>query len=309
MERGLGFAGPPLSARQRSVRVAFLGIGIMGRPMAANLARAGHELTVWNRTGEKAEAFASEHGAAAAGTPAEAAHGAEAVITMVVDVPDVEAVLFGEDGAAEGIESGTLAIDMSTIAPSASRAIGKRLGEQGVDFLDAPVTGSRPRAEDGTLTIMVGGSEEALERARPLLEAMGERVVHIGESGHGTMAKVIANTVSAINSVALAEALTMARTAGLDLDAWLQIARAGSSGSTMLELKAAPMIDHDFEPLFKLEQMLKDVRHCLAEARALGVELRMAEIAERLYAEADEEGHGGEDFAAVVTVAEAAARR
>jgi 3-hydroxyisobutyrate dehydrogenase len=290
------------------VRVAFLGLGIMGRPMAANLARAGHELTVWNRTAEKAEAFASEHGAAAAGSPAEAARGAEAVITMVVDVPDVEAVLFGEDGAADGMERGALAIDMSTIAPSASRAIGERLAAKGIEFLDAPVTGSRPRAEEGTLTIMVGGSEEAAERASPLFESMGERVVRMGESGHGTMAKVIANTVSAINAAALAEALTMARAAGLDLDAWLEIARAGSSGSTMLELKAGPMVDHDFEPLFKLEQMLKDVRHCMAEARALGVELRLAEIAERLYAEAEDGGRGGEDFAAVVTVAEAAVR-
>jgi 3-hydroxyisobutyrate dehydrogenase-like beta-hydroxyacid dehydrogenase len=280
----------------------------MGRPMAANLARAGHELTVWNRTAEKAEAFASEHGAAAAGSPAEAARGAEAVITMVVDVPDVEAVLFGEGGAAEAMEQGALAIDMSTIAPSASRAIGERLAVKGIEFLDAPVTGSRPRAEDGTLTIMVGGSEEGVERAFPLFEAMGERVVRMGESGHGTMAKVIANTVSAINAAALAEALTMARAAGLDLDAWLEIARAGSSGSTMLELKAGPMVDHDFEPLFKLEQMLKDVRHCMAEARVLGVQLRLAEIAERLYAQADDEGRGGEDFAAVVTVAEAAAR-
>jgi 3-hydroxyisobutyrate dehydrogenase-like beta-hydroxyacid dehydrogenase len=280
----------------------------MGRPMAANLARAGHELTVWNRTAEKAEAFASEHGAAAAGSPAEAARGAEAVITMVVDVPDVEAVLFGEGGAAEAMEQGALAIDMSTIAPSASRAIGERLAVKGIEFLDAPVTGSRPRAEAGTLTIMVGGSEEGVERAFPLFEAMGERVVRMGESGHGTMAKVIANTVSAINAAALAEALTMARAAGLDLDAWLEIARAGSSGSTMLELKAGPMVDHDFEPLFKLEQMLKDVRHCMAEARALGVQLRLAEIAERLYAQADDEGRGGEDFAAVVTVAEAAAR-
>jgi 3-hydroxyisobutyrate dehydrogenase len=290
------------------VRVAFLGLGIMGRPMAANLARAGHELTVWNRTAKKAESFAREHGAAAAPTPAEAARGTQALITMIVDVPEVEAVLFGERGAASALDRGTLAIDMSTIAPSASRAIGKRLAGRGVDFLDAPVTGSRPRAEDGTLTIMVGGPEQAFARARPLFEAMGERIVHIGESGHGTMAKVVANTVTAINAAALAEALTMARAAGLDLDAWLEVARAGSSGSTMMELKARPMLDGDFEPLFKLEQMLKDVRHCLAEARALGVELRLAEVAERLYAEAAGAGRGAEDFAAVVTVAQAAAR-
>jgi 3-hydroxyisobutyrate dehydrogenase len=290
------------------VRVAFLGLGIMGRPMAANLARAGHELTVWNRTAAKAESFAEEHGAAAAPTPADAARGAEALVTMVVDVPEVESVLFGERGAAEALDRGALAIDMSTIAPRASRAIGERLAQQGVEFLDAPVTGSRPRAEDGTLTIMIGGTEQTFERGRPLFEAMGERVVRIGESGHGSMAKVVANTVTAINAAALAEALTMARAAELDLDAWLEVARPGSSGSTMMELKARPMIEGDFEPLFKLEQMLKDVRHCLDEARSLGIELRLAEIAEKLYAEAADAGHGGEDFAAVVTVAEAAAR-
>ncbi len=290
------------------MRVAFLGLGIMGRPMAANLARAGHELTVWNRTAAKAESFAEEHGAAAAPTPADAARGAEALVTMVVDVPEVESVLFGERGAAEALERGALAIDMSTIAPRASRAIGERLAQQGVEFLDAPVTGSRPRAEDGTLTIMIGGTEQTFERGRPLFEAMGERVVRIGESGHGSMAKVVANTVTAINAAALAEALTMARAAELDLDAWLEVARPGSSGSTMMELKARPMIEGDFEPLFKLEQMLKDVRHCLDEARSLGIELRLAEIAEKLYAEAADAGHGGEDFAAVVTVAEAAAR-
>jgi 3-hydroxyisobutyrate dehydrogenase-like beta-hydroxyacid dehydrogenase len=262
---------------------------------------------VWNRTAEKAATFVAEHGGTAAASPADAARGADALISMVVDVAEVEAVLFGERGAASGLRDGALAIDMSTIAPSASRSIADRLARQEVDFLDAPVTGSRPKAEDGTLTIMVGGSEEALERARPLFEAMGELVVRIGDSGHGSMAKVVANTVAAVNAAALAEALTMARAAGLDLDAWLQVARAGSSGSRMMELKAEPMLRHDFEPLFKLEQMLKDVRHCLAEARALGVELRLAEIAERLYAEAAEAGRGGDDFAAVVTVAEAAA--
>jgi 3-hydroxyisobutyrate dehydrogenase-like beta-hydroxyacid dehydrogenase len=290
----------------RRERVAFLGLGIMGAPMAASLVRAGFEVTAWNRTRERAETFAAEHGAAVAATPAEAARGADVAITMVVDGPQVEEVLFGPEGAAQSLAEGSLAIDMSTIAPSTSRAIAERLAERGVAFLDAPVTGSRPKAEAGTLTIMVGGPDDAFERARPILEAMGERIVHVGPQGHGAMAKVIANTVTAINAAALAEALTMARAAGIDLDAFVEVARAGSSGSTMLELKARPMIDHDFEPLFKLEQMLKDVRHCLEEARALGVELRLARIAEGLYAAAAEEGLGGEDFAAVIRVPERA---
>ena len=296
-----------MESSERTVRrVAFLGLGIMGRPMAANLARAGFELSVWNRTAERAESFAAEHGARATATPAEAARGAEVVVTMVVDGPQVEAVLLGDDGAASGLRPGAVCLDMSTIAPSASRAIAERLAERGLALVDAPVTGSRPKAEDGTLTIMVGGDPEPVARVRPLLDAMGELVVHVGPSGHGQLSKVIANTVTAINAAAISEALSMARTAGLDLEAWLRVARAGSSGSTMLELKAGPMIDHDFEPLFRLGHMLKDVRHCLEEARALGIDLRLAGVAEQMYSEAAADGHADEDFAAVVTVAEAA---
>src|SRR5687768_5086296 len=149
-------------------KVAFCGLGIMGGPMAANLARAGYELSVYTRTREKAEAFAAEHGARAAATPREAAEGASVVITMVPDAPEVEAVLLGEQGAVHGLGDGGLAIDMSTIAPTAAREIGERLGDDGAAFLEAPVSGSRPKAEDGTLTIMVGGEGSDFERARPL---------------------------------------------------------------------------------------------------------------------------------------------
>jgi 3-hydroxyisobutyrate dehydrogenase-like beta-hydroxyacid dehydrogenase len=289
-------------------KVAFLGLGIMGRPMAGHLASAGFDLTVWNRTASRAEEFAAEHGVRAAATPAEAAAGADAAITMVPDTPEVEAVLLGEDGVVEGLGAGALGIDMSTIAPSASRSIAERLAEREVAFIDAPVTGSRPKAEDGTLTIMVGGPEEDFARARPLFEAMGEKIVHVGPHGHGELAKVINNTLAAINAAALGEALTMARAAGLDTGALLEVVKAGSGASAMVELKAEPMLEHDFEPLFKLEHMLKDVRHCIAEARALGVELRLAEVAEKLYSEAGEQGLGAQDFAAVISVSEGAAR-
>ncbi len=253
-------------------------------------------MTVWNRTRERAD----EHPAKAAGTPADAARGAEAVITIVVDAPQVEAVLFGPDGAAEGMDPGTLAIDMSTIAPTASRRIAERLAERGVRFLDAPVTGSSPKAEDGTLTIMVGGAAEDHERALPLFEAMGELVVHVGPHGHGSMAKLINNTAAATNAAAVAEALALARRTGLDTDALRRVMSAGSGASAMLELKAGPMLEGDFEPLFKLSHMLKDVRHCLAEAEAAGAPLRLAAEVERLYAEAEALGHGEDDFAAVI---------
>jgi 3-hydroxyisobutyrate dehydrogenase-like beta-hydroxyacid dehydrogenase len=279
----------------------------MGRPMAANLARAGFDLTVWNRTGERAAEFAREFGASAAATPREATAGTDVAITMLPDSPQVESVLFDDDGAAGGLGEGKLAIDMSTIAPTASRVIGERLREEGVGFLDAPVTGSRPKAEDGTLTIMVGGEEGDFDRARPVLDAMGELVLRVGPQGHGSMVKLINNTVAAVNAAALAEALTLARKAGVDTGGLRRVMGAGSGNSAMLELKAGPMLEHDLDPLFKLEHMLKDLRHCLREAEALGVRLPQAEEAERLYAEADEEGFGERDFAAIVLISEALA--
>jgi 3-hydroxyisobutyrate dehydrogenase len=287
-------------------RIAFLGLGIMGRPMAANLRRAGFEVIVWNRTRERAEQFAAEHSAAVADTPAQAATEADLTVTMLPDSPEVEAVLFGEDGVMEGVGKGGLVVDMSTVAPTASRATGNRVREDGGDFLDAPVTGSRPKAEDGTLTIMVGGDEAAFERARPAFEAMGGLVLHVGPQGHGSMIKLINNTLSAINAAALAEGLELADRADLDAEALLTVLRAGSGNSAMVELKAGPMLERDFEPLFKLEHMLKDIRHCLAEAEALGLDLELARTAEGYYAEADARGRGEHDFAAVIEALEKA---
>jgi 3-hydroxyisobutyrate dehydrogenase len=281
-------------------KVAFLGLGIMGRPQAANVCRAGFHLTVWNRTTERAESFAEEHrGVEVAGSAAEAARGADAVITMLPDGAEVEQVLFE---AAEGMDEGSLAIDMSTIAPTASRSIAERLRERGIGFLDAPVTGSRPKAEDATLTIMVGGEADDFERARPLLESMGQLVLHVGPSGHGEMVKLVNNTLAAVNAAALAEQLVLAQAANLDTDKLRQVIGAGSGASTMLDIKAGPMIDGDFDPLFKLEHMLKDVRHCIREAEALGVDLPIAKLVESLYSRAAENGLGERDFAAVFEV-------
>jgi 3-hydroxyisobutyrate dehydrogenase-like beta-hydroxyacid dehydrogenase len=285
-------------------RVAFLGLGIMGEPMAANLAKAGFEVTVWNRTATKARDFAGAYGAHPAPSPAAAAEAADVTITMVPDGPQVEEVLFGDNGAAEGMRRGSLAIDMSTIAPTASVSIGERLAAEGIGFLDAPVTGSRPKAEDGTLTIMVGGSEADFERGKPVLDAMGQLVVHVGPQGHGSIVKLLNNTTAAVNALQVAETLVAAQAAGVDTDKLRQVMAAGSGGSTMLDLKAGPMVEHDFTPLFKLEHMLKDVRHCLAEAERLGAGMELGELAERAYSRADRKGLGEQDFAAVVEVVE-----
>jgi len=282
-------------------KAAFLGLGIMGTPMAANLARAGIEVVAWNRTAEKAERLAAEFdNVTVAGSPAEAAAATGTVITMVPDAPQVEEVLLGADGAADGLHDGGLAIDMSTVSPSASRDIGARLGERGIAFLDAPVTGSRPKAEDGTLTIMVGGPEEAFDRARPLVEAMGQLVLHMGPQVHGSTVKLINNTLAAVNAAALAEGISVGRRAGLDLEKAMQVVASGSGNSTMREIKSGPMIDSDYAPLFKLEHMLKDVRYFLAESREMGVPTGVAQTASGLYEEADSEGYGESDFAAVI---------
>jgi 3-hydroxyisobutyrate dehydrogenase-like beta-hydroxyacid dehydrogenase len=279
-------------------RIAFIGLGIMGAPMARNLREAGFELSVYNRTREKAETFAAEHGAEVAATPAEAAEGADALITMVTDSPQVEEVLFGGDGAAAALADDALVIDMSTTSPTASRAIAERLAPH--DYVEAPVSGSKPGAESGKLTIFAGGERAAFERALPLFKAMGERIVLVGPLGHGQMAKLLTNTMGAVNAAVLAEAVRTAKVAGLDPDAFLEVAAGSAGASAMLNLKGRPMFEERYEPvLFKLEHMLKDLRHTLEEARALGIELRLPTLAEGFYASAADAGLGEEDFAAV----------
>jgi 3-hydroxyisobutyrate dehydrogenase-like beta-hydroxyacid dehydrogenase len=290
-----GSGSKPQAAADTAERVAFLGMGIMGSRMARNLRAAGFDVVVWNRTRAKAE----ELGEPIADTPKAAADGAGVVITMVVDAPQVEEVLFGENGAAEGLSDGGLVVDMSTIPPSAVTDIAAKLAERGIGFVDAPVTGSKPRAEDGTLTIMAGGSAGDFARAKPLFEAMGQLIVHCGPSGHGAMVKLLNNALAAINAAALAEAIDLAERYGLDTGRLVQVMSAGSAKSMMLDLKAQPMIERDYDPLFRLAHMLKDVRHCLTEAQALGEDFDLAADAEALYAAADQAGYGEQDFAAV----------
>jgi 3-hydroxyisobutyrate dehydrogenase-like beta-hydroxyacid dehydrogenase len=290
------------------MRVAFLGLGIMGSRMAANLTAAGFDLIVWNRTAATAERFCAEHeGVERAPTPAVAAATAEIVITMVVDGPQVEQVLLGADGAATAAREGTLCVDCSTIGPAATRVIAQALAERKLELVDAPVTGSAPRAEDGTLTIMAGGSENAFARARPVLEAMGKLIVHAGPLGHGQIVKLINNAVAATNAAVMAEALLVASRSGVDLDALTSVMAAGSGSSAMLELKAGPMREHDYTPLFKLEHMLKDVRLCLEQGQAAGAPFQFAALTREILTAAMGRGLGDADFAALIEVLEASA--
>jgi 3-hydroxyisobutyrate dehydrogenase-like beta-hydroxyacid dehydrogenase len=265
------------------MKVAFLGLGIMGSRMAVHLVDAGHELRAWTRTADKAEQWAAEHGALAAGTPAEAATGADAVISIV---------------------PGTLFVDMSTIAPAAAVEIADALSARGHRFLDAPVTGSSPAAESGTLTIMVGGAEPDLDEARPLFEAMGRKIVHVGPSGHGQLVKLLNNSFAAANALTAAQALVAGRALGVDLDRLIEVLGAGSGASAMLALKAGPFLQHDYSTLFKTEHMLKDVRHCLDALAHSETPFPAAEHAADALAAAVAEGHGDEDFASLLAVVE-----
>jgi 3-hydroxyisobutyrate dehydrogenase-like beta-hydroxyacid dehydrogenase len=287
-----------------SESVGFVGLGIMGSRQAANLAKAGYELTVFNRTRERAEAWAAEHGGTVAGSPREVAEASDIVITMVVDGDQVKQMILGEDGALAGARERTLFVDMSTIAPATARELAETLSAEGHAFVDAPVTGSSPKAEAGTLTIMVGGAEADVERARPLFEVMGERIVHAGEAGQGQAVKVLSQGVTAVNCATLAQAITVGRRIGVDLEALLQVMTGGSSDSTMRELKGQAMVDHDIPVLFKLEHMLKDVVLCLEESRGAGASFPVAGLAQELYSAGVGRGLGQEDFASVLDVIE-----
>ena len=284
--------------------IGFAGLGIMGSRMAANLRRAGFDLAVYNRTTETARTWADEHGAEVVTSPKELAERCDVVISMVVDETHVDEVMLGPEGVVHGAHESLLVIDCSTISPTDTRRIGGALAEHGVRMIDAPVTGSAPKAQDGTLTIMVGGEAGDLERARPLLEAMGKLIVHVGPLGQGEMLKLINNSVAAANCSTVAQALLVAKKTGVDLDALQTVMAAGSGGSAMLELKAPAMRDHDYTTLFKLEHMLKDVRLCLEEGQAAGIGFPSAAEVREVLSAAMGRGHADDDFAALIEVLE-----
>jgi 3-hydroxyisobutyrate dehydrogenase-like beta-hydroxyacid dehydrogenase len=284
--------------------IGFIGLGIMGSRMAAVLRRAGHEVLVWNRTRSRAEAWAAEHGGTVVAQPSHLGERCDVIVSIVVDGAQVEQVLLGEGGVVEDARAGLTCIDMSTIAPAQARSIGARLREHGVAFLDAPVTGSAPKAADGTLTIMVGAEQEDLARVRPVLDALGESVVHVGPVGHGQTVKVLTNALAAANVTALAQALLIAKRAGVAVERMVEVLPRSAGGSRQVDLKAVPMLTHDFTPLFKLEHLLKDVDLALDAGHELGLPFPAAAAAGELLTAGVGRGLGEQDFAAVVRVLE-----
>ena len=237
----------------------------MGAPMAHNLLRAGFDVTVHNRTRSKEEALAAE-GASRAATPAEAATDADVVVTIVSDTPDVEQVLFGPDGISQTARPGSVVVDMSTISPKATRAFGERLASSSVGFVDAPVSGGSEGAEKGALTIMAGGEASDVEKARPVLEAVGSKVTHIGPSGSGQLTKAVNQIIIGGYFLALAEGLVFGVKAGLDMDKVIEAISQGMCRSAVLEMRSGNMLKDDYPLGFKLELHLKDLEIANATA-------------------------------------------
>ena len=285
--------------------VGFIGLGIMGRPMALNLLRAGYSLVVHNRTRAKEQELVSE-GARAAGSPREVAAASEIVITMLPDSPDVEQVYLGEDGVIAGAQAGQLLIDMSSIAPAVAVAVASAASERGADALDAPVSGGDVGAREGTLSIMVGGSDEAFKRAKPLFDVLGKTVVHMGGAGTGQTAKACNQILVAVTIEAVSEALVLASKAGVDPDRLIEVLSGGLAGNKVMEVRRRNFLEHDFTPGFKLELHHKDLGIALRTARELGVYVPTTAIVDQMLAALKAAGDGGLDHSALLKVIEEA---
>jgi 3-hydroxyisobutyrate dehydrogenase-like beta-hydroxyacid dehydrogenase len=281
------------------MRVAFLGLGIMGRSMAANMAKAGHEVTVWNRSAGK-----EVEGARSAASPAEAARGAEVVWMCVSDTKAVESVLFGAQGVNESLAEGMIIVDSSTISPSATRQFAERVRARGVQYVDAPMTGSKAGAASGTLTFMIGGEEAVIAKLQPLFAAMGKKFFRMGETGKGQAAKLVMNLQIALIYEGFAEALTLATKLGVDVNALVPLIQASMVNSGVVEYKAPFVLKRDFSPNFPLRLMHKDLKLALEAAKELRVRLPGLETVEEIYDVADEDGHGDLDYSATLTLLE-----
>jgi len=285
--------------------IGFIGLGIMGAPMAANLARAGYPLVVHNRSRSKVERFVAEHERAeAAATPNEVAERTDVVITMLPDSPDVEQVYLGDDGVIVGARARQLLIDMSSIAPAVARAVFKAASEVGAAALDAPVSGGDVGAREGTLSIMVGGPSDAFDRARPLLEVMGKTIVRLGEAGAGQTAKACNQILVAVTIEAVSEALVLASKAGVDPDRLIEVLSGGLAGNRVMAVRRRNFLEHDFTPGFKLELHHKDLGIALRTARELGVYVPATAIVDQMLAALEAGGDGGLDHSALLTVIE-----
>jgi 3-hydroxyisobutyrate dehydrogenase-like beta-hydroxyacid dehydrogenase len=281
------------------MRVAFVGLGIMGHAMATNLAKAGHEVTVWNRTPGKVV-----EGASIAPTPAAAAKGAEVVWMCVSDTDAVESVVFGDDGVERSLAEGMIIADSSTISPTATLRFAERVAAKGVSWVDAPMTGSKIGARDGTLVFIVGGEESPIERLKPLFAAMGKKIFRMGGTSKGQATKLAMNLQIALIFEGFAEALALATKLGVDSEQLVSLIQATMVRSGVVEYKAPFILNRDFTPNFPLRLMHKDIRLTLEAAKEARVKLPALETVEEIYEMATEDGNRDLDYAATLTLLE-----
>ncbi|MGB5281180.1 MAG: 2-hydroxy-3-oxopropionate reductase [Arenicellales bacterium] len=283
--------------------VAYIGLGIMGRPMALNLLRAGYTVRVWARRSESMQPLI-EAGATACSSPADAAIGADIIITNVSDTIDVEQVILGDSGVIEGAASGSVVVDMSTISPSVTRDIAARLAEGGVEMLDAPVSGGEKGAIDGTLSIMIGGKAAVFDRVLPVFEVLGSNIVLIGDNGAGQVTKACNQTVIAQTISAIGEAFVLATAAGVDPARVREALLGGFAGSRVLDSHGGRMLAHDFKPGFKSKLHQKDMRIVLETAHELGIALPGAALATQMINALVGSGGGEDDSCAILRLQE-----
>lgn len=279
--------------------IGFIGLGIMGKPMARNLLKAGYELVVYDLRPEPAQELA-EAGARAAHSCAEVAACSEMVITMLPNSPEVKTAALGPGGVLEGARPGLLLADMSSIAPLASQEIAACAAERGVAMIDAPVSGGEPKAIAGTLAIMVGGDEAAFERAKPVLSAMGSSVTHVGAIGSGNVAKLANQVIVALNIAAMSEAMTLAAKAGVDPERVYHAIRGGLAGSAALDAKMPMILQGDFRPGFRIELHIKDLRNAMDTAHALGAPLPLSSGVLEIMQALRTDGKAGDDHGGII---------
>lgn len=280
-------------------KIGFIGLGIMGAGMVSNLLKAGFSVTVWNRTAQRAEPLLQQ-GATWADSPAEVASQTNIIITCVSDTPDVQAVILGENGVIHGAQAGALVIDCSTISPQATREIAEQLNAKGITMLDAPVSGGSEGAKNGTLSIMVGGSDEDFARATPVFNAMGKTLTHVGGQGAGQTVKLVNQIVVVVNMLAVSEGLLLAEAGGLDLDKVLSAISGGAAGSWMLSNRGPQVVADDWRPGFTIDLQQKDLRLVLEAGDQLGVPLVGTSLVFQLYRTLQAKGLGDEGNHALI---------
>lgn len=280
--------------------IGFIGLGVMGSPIAGHLQRAGHDVTVYNRTTEKAEAWVAEYGGKRASSPRDAARGAEVVFTIVGNDDDVRSVVYGDDGALVGMDQGTVLVDHTTASADLARELEQRCLDASVGFIDAPVSGGQAGAQNGRLTVMCGGRLAAFETVEPIIDAYAVAVTRLGDAGTGQLTKMVNQLCIAGILQGLAEGIHLGRLAGLDIEAVIGVISKGAAGSWQMENRGATMANGEFEFGFAVDWMRKDLGIALAEARTQGASLPLAALVDQWYAKVQARGGGRWDTSSLI---------